>query len=137
MLNEKVRGPKISIITVSFNSAETIADTFNSIRSQNYENIEYIVIDGDSKDSTVDIIESNKDIISKWISEPDDGLYYATNKGIAMATGEIIGILNSDDFYDDNVIDSVANEFMNHGTDSVYANLIYVNPDDTSKVERN
>ena len=81
---------------------------------------------------------SNIDVISKWVSEPDDGLYYAMNKGIAMATGDIVGILNSDDFYhNETVIEFVVNEFLNEETDSVYGNLVYVNHQDTNKVERN
>ena len=76
---------KISIITVSYNSASTIKDTFDSIRIQNYKNIEYIVIDGGSNDNTLNIINSNKDIISNWISEKDNGIFDAFNKGVALA----------------------------------------------------
>src|SRR5882724_716788 len=95
---------KISLLTVSFNSATTIGDTIKSIRSQDYKDIEYIVVDGKSKDETVNIIQSNTDVISKWISEPDKGIYDAMNKAMKMATGEVVGILNSDDFYSDQTI---------------------------------
>jgi len=92
---------KISVITVCFNSSKTIEKTFQSIQNQIYNDIEYIVVDGNSKDGTVKIIESYKEIISKYISEKDKGLYDAMNKGIALATGDIIGILNSDDIFSD------------------------------------
>lgn len=91
----------ITIITATFNSARTVHDTFESILSQTYNNIEYIVVDGDSTDRTLDIIRKYEPRFGgrmKWISEPDSGLYDAMNKGISMATGEIVGILNSDDF---------------------------------------
>ena len=95
---------KVSIITVAYNSAKTIQKTFESVKNQLYTNIEYIVVDGGSTDDTVSLIKSNKDIITKWVSEPDEGLYFAMNKGIAMATGDIIGILNSDDTFKDSKV---------------------------------
>ena len=88
---------KVSIITVSFNSAKTIADTIESVLSQDFPDIEYIIVDGGSTDGTVDIIRKNANRISRWISERDQGMYDAMNKGIAMATGDVIGILNSDE----------------------------------------
>tara|TARA_R110000868_G_scaffold118059_2_gene313277 strand:- start:6678 stop:7421 length:744 start_codon:yes stop_codon:yes gene_type:complete len=101
---------KLSIITVCYNSATTIEKTILSVANQTYKNIEYIIIDGNSKDNTIEIIKRNEDKISKWISEPDKGLYDAMNKGIAMATGDLIGILNSDDtFYSNTVVEEVAN----------------------------
>ena len=121
---------KISIITVAFNSGLTIKDTFNSIRSQDYDNIEYIVIDGNSSDDTVDIIKSNEDIIYKWISENDKGIYDAMNKGISLATGDVVGILNSDDVYfEPQSISLVMNEFLNNENDIVYGNINYVSKD--------
>lgn len=90
---------KTSIITVCFNSESTIEDTINSVISQDYDDIEYIIIDGGSKDNTLKIIERYSDFISKVISEPDKGIYDAMNKGLKLATGEIIGILNSDDIF--------------------------------------
>lgn len=101
---------KISIITVCYNSAATIEKTIQSVANQTYADIEYIVIDGNSKDATVAIIEKNKDTISNYITEPDKGLYDAMNKGIALATGDLVGILNSDDtFYNDKVLEQVVN----------------------------
>ncbi|MFT5435588.1 MAG: glycosyltransferase involved in cell wall biosynthesis, partial [Ulvibacter sp.] len=88
---------KISIITVCYNSAATINKTFQSVALQTYKNIEYIVVDGNSKDATVPIIKKNESLITKWVSEPDKGLYDAMNKGIQLATGDLVGILNSDD----------------------------------------
>jgi glycosyltransferase len=135
---------KISIITVSYNSSKTIKDTFDSVLNQTYNNIEYIVIDGNSKDNTVEIINSyeikfkEKGIEFKWISEKDDGLYDAMNKGIKIATGKYIGILNSDDFYCDNfIIEKVVKTLEKNKTDSLYANLYYVDAKDTNKIIRN
>mgnify|MGYP003720349897 CR=1 FL=1 len=91
--------PKISIITVAFNSASTIKDTIESVLAQDYNNIEYIIIDGGSSDGTLDIIKKYESQIHYFISEPDTGIYDGMNKGIRVATGDIVGILNSDDFY--------------------------------------
>jgi glycosyltransferase involved in cell wall biosynthesis len=128
---------KISLLTVSFNSAATINDTIASIRSQEHKDIEYIVVDGQSKDGTVEIIRSNTDVISKWISEPDHGIYDAMNKAIRMATGEVVGILNSDDFYSDSqVVAKVAEAFSDLSVDAVFGDLVFVDPDNLSKVVR-
>ena len=128
---------KVSIITVSYNSQKTINDTFRSVRNQNYNNIEYIVVDGNSSDNTLKIIKQNSDIIDKWISQPDKGIYDAMNKGIELSTGELIGILNSDDFYyNNNVISKVVNEFKYHNIDSLYSDLIYVKPTKTKFIQR-
>lgn len=100
---------KISIITICYNSAQTLEKTILSVAGQSYKNIEYIVVDGHSNDGTVDIIKKYQDKITCWISESDKGLYDALNKGIGMATGDLIGILNSDDtFYSDTVIAKIA-----------------------------
>lgn len=100
---------KITIITVCYNSDKTIENTFKSVATQTYKNIEYLVIDGNSKDNTVNIIKQYQHIITNWVSESDKGLYDAMNKGIQMATGDIIGILNSDDIFNDSyVLESVA-----------------------------
>ncbi|MBN2816772.1 MAG: glycosyltransferase [Campylobacterales bacterium] len=128
---------KISIITVVWNNVDTIGDAIESVLSQTYNNIEYIIIDGGSTDGTVDIIESYGSKITKFISEKDKGLYDAMNKGIALATGDIVGILNSDDFYiDEFVIEKVVKEFVNKDVDSVYADLVFVKPDNLEKVVR-
>lgn len=100
---------KISIITVCYNSDKTIEDTFKSVLSQTYKDIEYIVIDGGSKDKTLDIINQYKKQIDFWVSEPDKGLYDAINKGIYKATGDFVGIINSDDvFYENDTIEKIA-----------------------------
>jgi glycosyltransferase involved in cell wall biosynthesis len=128
---------KISIITACFNSASTVEDTIKSVLSQDHKEIEYIIVDGNSTDNTLSIVNKYKDRISKIISGKDDGIYDALNKGIAAATGELIGILHSDDFYtDEKVISVVVRTIAGKGTDAVYADLQYVNKDNTSKVVR-
>jgi len=128
---------KVSIITVCFNSDKTIEDTLKSIQSQTYSDIEYIVIDGQSKDRTNEIVKKYSDIVSVHISEKDNGLYDAMNKGIALATGEIIGILNSDDvLFDNTVIEKIAAGFDSDNVDAVYSDLIYVSEDDLNKPTR-
>lgn len=128
---------KISIITVCYNSEKTIKDTFDSIRNQNYDNIEYIVIDGQSNDDTINIIKENSDIISKIIIESDNGIYDAMNKGIQHSTGEVIGILNSDDIYKDTeIIKLLATEFQDKTVDIVYGNIQYVSQDLSSIVRK-
>jgi glycosyltransferase involved in cell wall biosynthesis len=129
---------KISIITVCFNSEKTILDTINSVKSQNYELIEYIVIDGGSKDHTLQIINSNSKKIDKFISEPDLGIYDAMNKGIHLASGEIVGFLNSDDvYYDTRVVEKIANAFMRDPSlDAVYGDLLMVSANDLSNIIR-
>ncbi len=92
--------PLVSIVTVCFNSANTIEDTIKSIKEQTYPNIEYIIVDGGSTDNTLDIIKKNEKYVAKWVSESDKGIYDAMNKGIAMCSGEIIGIINSDDWFE-------------------------------------
>lgn len=129
---------KISIITVCFNSDRTIRDTINSVASQIYNDIEYIVIDGGSKDRTIEIINANQSEINKLISEPDLGIYDAMNKGINLSSGEIIGFLNSDDvYYDPYVLEKIANAFMQDPSiGAVYGDLLMVSPSDLSKVIR-
>jgi glycosyltransferase involved in cell wall biosynthesis len=128
---------KFSIITVSFNSLNTIADTVHSISTQSYSDIEYLVIDGASADGTLKLLNSLNDKIDILISEADDGIYDAMNKGIGMASGDVIGILNSDDIYaDELVLSDVAKLFENLEIDAVYADLVYVEKNDTNKVKR-
>lgn len=116
---------KISIITVCYNSAATIEKTILSVASQTYKNIEYIIVDGNSKDSTVAIVEKHNDVISKWISESDKGLYDAMNKGIAMASGDLIGILNSDDtFNSDSVIGEIVDFHKKYDIDASVGNIV-------------
>jgi glycosyltransferase involved in cell wall biosynthesis len=128
---------KISIVTTSFNSASTIRDTIDSVLSQDYDNLEYIIADGGSKDGTLDIIKSYNDPRIRWISEPDKGIYDGMNKGIKMATGEIVGIINSDDFYKNNsVISAVAEGFADQKTEAVFGDVRFVNPDNLNKTVR-
>ncbi|MEY4011018.1 MAG: hypothetical protein RIT22_142 [Bacteroidota bacterium] len=112
---------KISIITVCYNSDATIEKTILSVASQTYKNIEYIIIDGNSKDNTIEIVKKYETIITKWISETDKGLYDAMNKGIAMATGDLIGILNSDDTFCNNTV--LENIVAFHSTNSIEASV--------------
>lgn len=127
---------KVSIITVCYNSAETIGDTIASIASQQYRNKEHIIVDGASKDKTVDIIK-HASSVTRYISEPDKGIYDAMNKGIKLATGDIIGLLNADDFYaDDTVLTQVAETFEDPTVQACYADLVYVDKNDTSRVLR-
>ena len=126
---------KVSLITIAYNSAATIEDTIKSIVAQEYSNIEYIIIDGGSTDNTLSIIEKYKESISTIISEPDKGIYDAMNKGVQNATGDLVGILNSDDIYADNkVVSNIVEAIGNK--DSIYADLVYVNRDNTDKVTR-
>ncbi|MBT1705343.1 glycosyltransferase family 2 protein [Chryseosolibacter indicus] len=128
---------KVSLITVSYNSAATIEDTIKSVVSQDYKDIEYIIVDGKSKDNTVNIIKSYDSNISKWISEPDKGIYDAMNKGLKMTSGEVVGMLNSDDYYFDNhIISKVADAFEDPSVDAVFGNLIVVDPDRLDKIVR-
>ena len=128
----------ISVIVATFNSASTIGSTLESLLSQTFENIECVIVDGGSKDNTVGIVREYEGRFGgrlKWISEPDGGLYDAMNKGIAMATGDVVGILNSDDFYtSDDVLERVAREI--EGVDAVYGDIHFVNPDDLTKCVR-
>ena len=127
---------RVSIITVCFNSAATIVDTIKSIDRQNYKNIEHIIIDGISTDGTLELIK-NSGFTGKLISEKDYGLYDAMNKGIRMATGDIVGILNSDDFYpDNNVINDVVEHFSGRDCDAVYADLDFINVSKPKKIVR-
>jgi len=126
---------KVSIITISFNAMVTIEKTLLSVANQSHENIEHIIVDGNSKDNTIDICKSYSHI-SKILSEPDKGVYDAFNKGIKLATGEIIGFLNADDvFYSEKAVEDLVNAFSNNEADIVYGNLDYVNKEE--KVIRN
>lgn len=116
----------VSIITVVYNGADTIAEAIESVLEQTYPDIEYIIIDGASTDGTQAIIARYGDRISQFVSEPDAGLYDAMNKGLQRATGEIIGILNADDLYrHPDVIGRIVATFSKHGADAVYGDLVY------------
>jgi len=127
----------VSIITATFNSSNTILDCINSVDSQNYIDIEHIIIDGASSDNTIELIGSVKNRVKTIVSEKDTGLYDAMNKGIAKASGEIVGILNSDDIYlNNNTISKVVDAFRSHEVDCVYADLFYVEKSDTNRIVR-
>lgn len=130
---------KVSVITVCYNRKATIEQSIKSVLHQDYPNIEYIIVDGNSSDGTKDIIESYSDQISQYVSEQDNGMYDAINKGLGMATGDIIGLMHSDDvFYDTAVISKIAEVFKNNSdTDAVYGNGIYVTNDEEQKIVRN
>jgi len=131
---------KISLITVCYNSQDHIQTTIESILSQTYFDIEYIIIDGDSRDNTLDIVKKYAPLFNgrmKWISEPDQGMYDAMNKGIRMATGEVIGILNSDDFYNHSFcIEMIANVFKDLTIDCCFGDMRYVKPENLNKTVR-
>ncbi|RYY46080.1 MAG: glycosyltransferase [Chitinophagaceae bacterium] len=129
--------PRVSIITVTFNSAEFLQDCINSISAQNYPNIEYIIVDGKSTDQTMAIVRKNEARVDFWISETDKGMYDAINKGLAVATGDIVGLLNSDDVLDNNnVIQTIVDSFEQQGVDSIYGDLEFVDRNDVNKVMR-
>ena len=128
---------KISIITVSYNSRSTIADTIFSVNGQAYPDKEHIVIDGGSTDGTFEKVLHHRDKLSKIISEEDRGIYDAMNKGVSLADGDIIGFLNSDDIYaDKRVLDKVVLWMERYNLDSVFGDLVYVAPRDTNRIVR-
>ena len=127
---------KISIITVCYNSECTIESTLKSVANQSYSDIEHVIIDGASKDGTLDII-SRFNSVSVLVSEPDKGIYDAMNKGFSLATGDVIGTLNADDFYiDESVLSDVAIIFSDNSVDACFADLVYVKQDDTDDIVR-
>jgi glycosyltransferase involved in cell wall biosynthesis len=129
---------KASVVTVSYNSSGTISDTIKSVLSQAYPNIEFIIVDGSSTDGTFDIIKSFGSKVSKFISEPDKGIYDAINKGIRLASGDIVGILNSDDFfYNNDVIQTVAKTFQEDSKiEAIFGDIVFVDRARTSKIMR-
>lgn len=127
---------KVSIITATFNSAATVLDTLKSVQSQTWQELEHIVVDGASTDDTLRLLEAGKHR-GPFVSEPDKGIYDAMNKGIQMASGEIIGILNSDDVYaNPTIIEKVVQLFEQTGADAVYGDLWYVDAADMQRVKR-
>lgn len=128
---------KISIITASLNSAKYINENLESVRSQTYKNIEHIIVDGLSCDETIDLIRNSNFNMNNVISEKDSGIYEALNKGIRASTGDVVGILHSDDLFEDcNILDLIAQNFSNEKVQAVYGNLKYINKNNT-KVIRN
>lgn len=127
----------VSIITVSFNSATTIRDTIESVLSQDYPAIEYIIVDGGSEDETLKIVREYGDRIDRVISEPDRGIYDAMNKGIVAASGDLVGTLNSDDFYADTTcVRQLVSRLEDADTDCVFADLVMVDPVNTDRIVR-
>lgn len=128
---------KVSLITASFNSARTIADTLKSVRDQTYADIEHIVIDGASRDETMDVVAREGAHLARVVSEPDKGIYDGYNKGLKLASGDIIGFINSDDFYASRtVIEEVVAAFADPAIEAVHADLVYVDQVDTGKILR-
>ena len=128
---------KVSLITVTYNSERFLKNAIQSVYHQDYPEIEYIVVDGGSTDQTISIIEQYSSCITKWISEKDNGMYDAINKGMKMATGEIIGILNSDDMLaSKDVISKIVACFREQKVDSMFGDLLYVDAEETNKIHR-
>ena len=128
---------KITTITVCFNSAETIVDTLQSVSDQTYPTVEHIVVDGASSDNTKALIEVHGKHVAKLVSEPDSGIYDAMNKGLALATGDVVGFLNSDDIYaDPRALERVAQAFTDPEVGAVYGDIVFVARQDTSHVVR-
>jgi glycosyltransferase involved in cell wall biosynthesis len=129
--------PLVSIITVAFNSATTIGEAIESVLSQDYPAIEYLVIDGGSTDGTAEIVREFGDRIDTFVSEPDRGIYDAMNKGIRLARGSVVGMLNSDDVYTDTrTVSDLIEAMQRESTDSVFGDVIYVDKEDTGRIVR-
>jgi glycosyltransferase involved in cell wall biosynthesis len=127
----------VSLITVSYNSEHTIRDTIQSVITQTHPEIEYVIVDGNSKDKTVEIISSYEGKISKWLSEPDNGIYDGMNKALRMVTGDIVGMINSDDYYSSpEIIAQVAAAFNDPNVDAVFGDLVFVDRNNTGKIVR-
>lgn len=128
---------KVSIITASFNSERTIGETFLSLSVQTHPQVEHILVDGGSSDSTVAIAKAQGNRLTKLVSEADSGIYDAMNKGVNLATGDIVGTLNADDVYADNqVLKKVVDVFSDSKVDVCYGDLVYVAPGDVNKILR-
>lgn len=129
---------KVSIITTCYNRAATIRGAVESVLAQDYPDIEYIIVDGASTDGTVEILREYEGRVARIVSEPDRGMYEAINKGIRMATGEVVGLLHSDDFfYDNHVVSRIVDRLQATGADFLYGNGLFVNAGNTDKVVRN
>ena len=124
--NSKNTEPFVSVITVVFNGEKTLQKTIDSVKSQSYKNIEYIIVDGGSTDGTLEILENNTETISLWISEKDAGIYDAMNKGISIAKGELIGIINADDFYHSWTVEEVVKRYLETNGEILHGNADYL-----------
>lgn len=128
---------KVSLITVCYNAARYLPDCIQSVLEQDHPDIEYLIIDGNSTDGTQEIVQSFGDRVSQFVSEPDQGIYDAMNKGLKLATGEVVGILNADDVYArPDIISQVVRCFAETGTDTLYGDLVYVPENDLDKIVR-
>ncbi|MCI4668417.1 MAG: glycosyltransferase [Bacteroidia bacterium] len=128
---------KVSLVTVSWNNADVIKNCLDSVASQDHPELEYIIIDGASKDGTQDIIKSYNGLTNHFVSEPDKGIYDAMNKGLKLASGEVIGLINADDFLvHEHVISRVVREFEEKEVDAIFGDVEYVDPDDLDRVVR-
>lgn len=121
---------KLSVITVCRNAENTIEDTIRSLASQTYSNVEYVIVDGASTDKTTDIIRKYESVISKWVSEPDHGIYDAMNKGLAMVSGDVVGFLNADDVYaQPDILEVVARHLDSNEVDACFGDVVFVKDD--------
>jgi len=121
---------KITVITVCRNAIRTIEDAIRSVASQTYENVEYIIVDGASTDGTQDVVRKHEKLIAKWVSEPDRGIYDAMNKGVSMATGDVVGFLNADDVYaHSDVLTEVADSLSSGDIQACYGDVVFVRDD--------
>lgn len=128
---------KISLITVTYNSCITLKDTIDSVRRQGLNDLEYIVVDGGSADGTVELLKESSDVVTRWISEPDKGIYDGLNKGLAMTTGDIIGIIHADDVLAaSDTLKSIISVYDANAFDLLYADLMYISSDNPDKVIR-
>ncbi len=135
--NPSASSAKLSIVTVCLNSAQTITDTMTSVKGQSYPDIEHIVIDGGSTDGTQSLVREHGERVSRFVSEPDSGIYDAMNKGLALASGDVVGFLNADDVFASPLAAArIAQEFATKDVDACYGDLVYVGSDDPSRVIR-
>ncbi|MFZ2038572.1 MAG: glycosyltransferase family 2 protein [Minisyncoccia bacterium] len=129
---------RVSIVTTTYNTGKTVEDTIKSVLGQTYSDIEFIIVDDESTDNTLEVVNKYKNKITKVVAEKHSGIFGNLNKGMELATGDIIGILNSDDFYVSNdVIETVVNEFKKTNADCVWGDILVVDKDDTNKIIRN
>ena len=132
-----MNSPKVSIVTVVFNNVETIADTLDSVLSQDYTSIEHIVVDGNSTDGTSELLQKRRGQLGHYVRESDKGMYDAMNKGIKLASGDIVGILNADDFLEDaTTISKIVHQFQTNPTDCLYGDVQFVAQKNPSKIVR-
>ena len=131
---------RVSIITAAYNSASTIEDTLKSVLGQTYDNIDYIVVDGDSQDATMDIVRRYEPLFKgrmRWVSEKDNGIYDAMNKGIRIAQGDVVGIINSDDYFTSStVLEEMVKEFDDESLDAVYGDIHFIRDGEPDKCVR-